>query len=441
MRLGLIGRRGRPLNLAQAKIADLEDKKAKLSGYTVRKDELHEKKEALSTELEVKQVSLGMIRDLKTIKENDALEKEKINVKRKIADDYDKKVKKLEKILGPEKKELTKKEKRDRFLTLFVYPVLILLATFLINISNISGFINYGAIAGSIGYLAFVLVLLVKQKQDSIENKEERRKIKQEIDMVTGSKNEVLEDVKNLVLELETKNKKYYENVKNKYAKVEAQDFYLMLTKDLDEIRIKEEDERSRLDNINLELSGILLEEKTVIASLENKALYEEELSQAILEKEELLERQRVILLTKEILEVAYEKVKEEITPKFTKDLSALVNKISGGKYSNARFSDEHGLRVQLENGKYVDSKALSLGTIDQLYLSLRLSSIREISEEKIPMILDESFVYYDEERLENVLAHLSENCEEYQVIIFTCSEREKEAMQKLGLKYNYVEL
>ena len=133
--------------------------------------------------------------------------------------------------------------------------------------------------------------------------------------------------------------------------------------------------------------------------------------------------------------------MKNEITPKFTKDLSLLVEKISGNKYKNAKFDTEYGLRVEKENGEYVDCNRLSIGTIDQLYLSLRLSAMNEISEEKMPIVLDESFAYFDNERLENILKYIYENYKENQILIFTCSNREKEIMNKLNMEYNLVEL
>jgi uncharacterized protein YhaN len=159
------------------------------------------------------------------------------------------------------------------------------------------------------------------------------------------------------------------------------------------------------------------------------------------LQKLEIFKLEEAINIAKKALEVAYIQMKEEVTPKFTNSLSTIIEKVSDGKYKNIKFSDETGLRVEKDNGEYIDSGILSLGTIDQLYLSLRLSALNEISEEKMPIILDESFVYYDDERLKNILKYLSENYKEYQIIILSCSNREKEIMRELGVKYNLVEL
>lgn len=96
---------------------------------------------------------------------------------------------------------------------------------------------------------------------------------------------------------------------------------------------------------------------------------------------------------------------------------------------------------VELENGKYINANLLSIGTIDQLYLSLRISAMSEISKETMPIILDESFAYYDTERLENILTYLNNNYKNNQILIFSCSHREKEIMDKLKVEYNLIEL
>lgn len=58
-----------------------------------------------------------------------------------------------------------------------------------------------------------------------------------------------------------------------------------------------------------------------------------------------------------------------------------------------------------------------------------------------MPIILDEAFAYYDEERLENILKYLNEECRDNQIIIFTCTNREKEILEKLNIKYQSIKL
>ena len=109
--------------------------------------------------------------------------------------------------------------------------------------------------------------------------------------------------------------------------------------------------------------------------------------------------------------------------------------------YSREDGSELLILKVELPNGNYIPASRLSVGTIDQMYLSLRLSALKEVTQEKMPIILDEAFAYFDNERLENILKYLNENFSENQIIIFTCSKREEEILEKLNITYNIVNL
>ena len=85
--------------------------------------------------------------------------------------------------------------------------------------------------------------------------------------------------------------------------------------------------------------------------------------------------------------------------------------------------------------GRIVPLEQLSRGTAEQIYFSLRMAAGELLcGEEKFPVILDEVFGMYDEERLAAVLSWLSR--EKRQVIICTCRRREMEIMEKLGIPF-----
>ena len=208
------------------------------------------------------------------------------------------------------------------------------------------------------------------------------------------------------------------------------------------------EEINSILEDLNNDVSSTRMQNykteiefNSITQQLEEKARIEEQLQNNIEQKEELLKLEKCINIAKTSLEKAYSKMKSEITPKFTKNLSNNINEISNGKYNNIKFIDGQGLIVELENGEYVNANRLSIGTIDQLYFSLRLSAIQEIAKENMPIILDESFAFYDDLRLSNILRYFSKEFKQNQIIIFTCSKREKEILEKNGIEYNYIEL
>lgn len=69
------------------------------------------------------------------------------------------------------------------------------------------------------------------------------------------------------------------------------------------------------------------------------------------------------------------------------------------------------------------------------------MAAMQEITNEKMPIILDEAFAYYDNERLKNILEYLSEEYIQNQVIIFTCTKREIDILNEWNMQYNLIEL
>ena len=174
---------------------------------------------------------------------------------------------------------------------------------------------------------------------------------------------------------------------------------------------------------------------------MENLSNLEEELYSLKEQYEELQKNNTSIELVKKLLARAYDNMKNSVSPVFTEKLSNNIETITKGKYCKLNFNDEQGLIVELENGNYIPAERLSTGTIDQLYLSLRLAMLDEISNEKVPIILDESFAYYDDERLKNILNYLVNEFNDRQIIIFTCSHREKDILTQENIHYNFVEI
>ena len=202
----------------------------------------------------------------------------------------------------------------------------------------------------------------------------------------------------------------------------------------------------TQINNEKIKLKGLEIEENTVIPQIDAMVELEETLQAKKEECNNLKNQEDIINITIENLEQAYEEMKTTITPKFTENLSKNIEEISNGKYSKVTINDESGMVVENNRGEYINANNLSTGTIDQLYLSLRLSMIEDLSKESLPIILDETFAYFDNTRLENAIKYLikltqGENIKNHQVIIFTCTNREKEILEKQNYKYNLIEI
>ena len=230
------------------------------------------------------------------------------------------------------------------------------------------------------------------------------------------------------------------ESIRNEYENGINMD-YILDTINWNLLNEKLEEIQEKLKQKYILLNSIEIEEKNISIKLDDYAKLEEEYENLNERLKELEEKTKCINYAKEYLNKAYEKMKKSITPKFTENLSNNISSISNNKYNKVSLNEENGLIIENEKGEYIPAERLSVGTIDQLYLSLRLSMIDEISEEKMPIMLDEAFAYYDEERLENILKYLINKTDKNQVIIFTCTLREQKILDKLGVSYNLVEL
>lgn len=78
--------------------------------------------------------------------------------------------------------------------------------------------------------------------------------------------------------------------------------------------------------------------------------------------------------------------------------------------------------RVEANDGIRYTAGELSKGTIDQLYVSLRLAIGEVMSEKhKLPFIIDDAFVHFDAVRIKQLAGILAEISTARQIIFFTC--------------------
>lgn len=127
----------------------------------------------------------------------------------------------------------------------------------------------------------------------------------------------------------------------------------------------------------------------------------------------------------------------------FNEHISEIVSNVTGGKYDDVKTDDKMLIRASdKQSGRIVGVDKLSSGTIDQVYFAVRIAVADMIIQNKsLPVILDDCFVQYDNERLENMLVLLNRLSAQRQIILFTCRTNEKESLDKLNIPYNFIEI
>lgn len=466
--------REKPINIINRKIEELETEKQELEKYKEYKYNFEDEENNLGDEILKLENESDLLIEIKLLKENKKIEKEKINIKENIKKESIEKINLikneineirnnnkniLEKYL--EKKEINNRNKKiknkeknklnKKLIINFIILIIINILQFIIIKNKIFNYIFLLTVPIDLTFS----IILINNKNKKIKNKEKTEKnnfekINQEIINLENQKNilekndiELEDEINKLKNNFNLKINLEKEKIKNKYSKkIEKNkiDNYLNLF-ELEKINFELENLKKEINNLKLKLHSLDLDKKNIEPKLDNLSKIEEEIVYNNEQKVNLQKLNLSIMLAKQILEKSYDEMKNSVTPKFTENLSKNISKITSGKYSKVKFNEETGLVVELENGDNVLAEKLSVGTIDQLYLSLRLSMVDELSEEKIPILLDEAFAFYDNSRLENILKYLNENYKNRQIIIFTCTDREKNILNKNNILFNYIEL
>ena len=193
----------------------------------------------------------------------------------------------------------------------------------------------------------------------------------------------------------------------------------------------------NKKNDLILEDHKIRLEENSLKENVEKLSDLEEQLTELYAKKSTLVTKSKVINLAIQKLEEAYEELKLEVIPEMERNIKAMIKETTNQKYINVIYNNDEGMLIENTIGELVPVSKLSLGTIDQMYLGFRLGISKKIGE--LPIILDESFAYYDNERLRNVITTLKGL--KRQIVILTCSNREKEILEDLKIDYNYLKI
>ena len=465
--LGEIGTersREKPLNILLRENQNLEEEKQKLEKFKNSKYEIEENKNNLLEKFSNLEMELEFLNKIKKIYENEKIENEKIKIKENIKNENNEKIKinkkEILEIENGNKKIFEKNNQKintliknknkikNKLIILFIFIILINILQF-VFIKN--AIVNYIFLLTLPMDLIFS-ILFLKNKKNKIkqlekENKDEEEKINNEKNnylnknKIIKKNNEELEnEIKELKNNLNLNIHLEIEKIKNNYLNKIKNNKII----EINEIKnIQEEIDKiqKELNEIKIKLHALDLDKENVEPKVDNLIKIEEQIVNNNEKIVNLKKLDKSMNLAKTLLEKAYEKMKNTVTPKFTESLSKNISKITNGKYNKVMVQDDTGLIVELENGNYVEGNRLSVGTIDQLYLSLRLSMIEDLSTEKMPIILDEAFAYYDTQRLENILTYLANTYKDRQIILFTCTEREKDIFEQIHIPYHLIEI
>lgn len=193
------------------------------------------------------------------------------------------------------------------------------------------------------------------------------------------------------------------------------------------EARKASENTDHTIQKLQWEMDRIQAEWKEKEIRLQNLREDYEEMPEDETEKE-CGKRVRALEMAEENLREAAASIGSRTSRLLDRRASAIFSELTGGKYISMNVGEKMEISVW-DGVRRIPAGALSRGTIEQIYFAIRMAAASILQEEPMPVILDDTFAFYDDKRLKSALKWLSG--QERQVIILSCQKREEEMLKK----------
>ena len=134
-----------------------------------------------------------------------------------------------------------------------------------------------------------------------------------------------------------------------------------------------------------------------------------------------------------EALQEADSQLHARLSPQLSEKAGAYFNRLTQGQYTQVSLTRD--LDVAVREGDSLADRPLSYlsqGTADQLYLALRLALADLLlpRPDACPLILDDAFLTFDDQRLALALEVIRELAQSHQILLFTCQSRERKYLE-----------
>lgn len=164
-----------------------------------------------------------------------------------------------------------------------------------------------------------------------------------------------------------------------------------------------------------------------------------ESLKHVLAENERVQEELNAIDLAQDTMTALSTTIRDSFGLYLNKTASDLISGITGGIYTSMSINENLDVYMNTP-GKLVPIEQVSSGTMDQIYLAVRLAAAKLVQNgrDSMPLIFDDSFVLYDDERLKTALKWLVKAYDS-QIIIFTCHQREAQLLTANQVRYHMI--
>lgn len=246
-----------------------------------------------------------------------------------------------------------------------------------------------------------------KEFEARLDAESRRRELGELLELAQAELEEVAADYADLAI---------VENDLVKYDAAANQESIDLIQMELEELESELGDTPNRLDQIETELEELESECRPAEVRLEREMI--------TARLKECLERQAANILAVETVGEIRGRFEESAQPELLKTASDYLARLTCGKYTRIWTTlGEKELRMTNPEGEPVSANVLSSGTREQLYLALRMALVQDDADQgtRLPMVLDDVLVNFDQDRTEAAVQTLIEFAERgHQVLLFT---------------------
>ena len=207
---------------------------------------------------------------------------------------------------------------------------------------------------------------------------------------------------------------------------------------------LEKEDERQQKET-NSRLNKLCWEQEHLEGLLREKQIEYDNINEQIAEVYEIRGDDLEARKKKEAVELAITRLQQlsagmqsHLSDALNQRASEILSEITGGRYDRLTVNENLELKV-CGQGAFSNIRLdqVSRGTQEQIWFALRMAVADLLYREEYPIILDETFAFYDDERLANTLRYLTKIGR--QVLLFTCHSREREMLVELGVDFQEI--
>ena len=206
--------------------------------------------------------------------------------------------------------------------------------------------------------------------------------------------------------------------------------------------KVKKEMEliRAKIVDCERELFDNQMKQKYLLEKENNKKHLKNRYQELREEIQKTEESNRATELAVSVLQELSASIYSEFGTSFNQEVSDIMEAITDHRYERVLIDEQMGIQVE-QNGKFLGIDHVSLGTTEQIYFAIRMAAGKLFEKgEPLPILIDDVFGSFDEQRLGRTLSFLSE-CGHPQVFLFTCNSRIRDILINQRTDFSYLEL